>query len=63
MRQEEIWADLPIVVVSESPPSFDDRVLAARFAIDDLQEEALAPERLPPCSPPMPGASGAVAAS
>lgn len=47
LRQEEIWADLPIVVHTGSPAAFDDRVLAARFAVDDLQEDVLAPERLP----------------
>jgi diguanylate cyclase (GGDEF)-like protein len=46
MRQEELWADLPVIVASETPLHFDDRVLAARFAVDDLQEDESGRERL-----------------
>jgi diguanylate cyclase (GGDEF)-like protein len=36
VRQEEAYVDLPIVVAATDPASFEDHVLAARFALDEL---------------------------
>lgn len=46
VRQEEAWADLPIVVLPDVPLDFNDRVVAARFAVDELSEERSGRERL-----------------
>lgn len=46
VRQEEVWTDLPIVVLPEVALDFEDRVVAARFAVDDLPEDGLEPDRL-----------------
>lgn len=46
VRQEEPWVDLPILVHPEVALGFEDRVVAARFAVDDLPEKGAAPERL-----------------
>ncbi len=46
VRQEEPYADLPIVVATTDPASFEDHVLAARFALDELLPPAADAERL-----------------